>query len=163
MLHEWAYCPHCGGSPEGPDGDGYESAGTSPADTADQVETTEPATAGDQANARGVECYQAGQMDDAVRCFEAAIREEPVNSRYWVNLGVALGEKGDDLGAYAAYVRAIEINPREIQAHLNVGYLHMERERTAEAREAWERVVSLAPESEEAAEARENLQNAEEL
>ena len=61
--------------------------------------------------------------------------------------------------AFAAYRRAIELNPSEGQAYLNMGYLYNERERTSEAREMWEKVVQVAPDSEEAKEARDNLRS----
>ena len=53
----------------------------------------------------------------------------------------------------------MKINPRELPAYLNMGYLYNERERTSEAREMWEKVVQLAPDSDEANEARDNLRN----
>ena len=79
------------------------------------------------------------------------------NAGFWTNLGVAYGELDDDLQAFAAYRRAVELHPEEVAAYLNMGYLYNEREQTAEAREMWENVVRLAPDSAEAAEARRNL------
>jgi Flp pilus assembly protein TadD len=110
-----------------------------------------------------VAAYEAGDVDTAAARFAEAVRLEPGNSQHWLNLGVARSEQGDDLRAFHAYSRAVELNPREIQAYLNMGYLFMERERANDAREVWEHVVRVAPESEEAAEARRLLTNAEEI
>jgi hypothetical protein len=67
------------------------------------------------------------------------------------------------LEAYAAYRRALDLDPNELQARLNLGSLYAERERYEQAREEWERVIAVAPDSDEAREARDNLASLDEL
>jgi tetratricopeptide (TPR) repeat protein len=57
----------------------------------------------------------------------------------------------------------VRLNPGELSAYLNMGYLYNQQERQTEAREMWEKVVALAPDSEEADEARQNLKDLEEV
>jgi hypothetical protein len=44
-----------------------------------------------------------------------------------------------------------------------MGYLYNQQERQNEARELWEKVIALAPDSEEAREARDNLKDLEDV
>jgi tetratricopeptide (TPR) repeat protein len=76
---------------------------------------------------------------------------------------VALDEREMDAEAFAAYQRALELNPRQVTALLNIGYLYSEQEQFEEARQVWEQVIRVDPASEEAQEARDNLRNLDEL
>ncbi|MFN3649960.1 MAG: tetratricopeptide repeat protein [Armatimonadota bacterium] len=167
LRREWKQCPACGGDPEWEEsGVGQEPArlrGDEPNDPSAWLQAAPKTREADDANAAAVKAYEAGRFAEAARLFEQAVELDPTNAGYWTNLGVAYGECGDDLQAFTAYRRAVELNPGEVSAYLNMGYLYMERERTAEAREMWEKVIALAPDSSEAAEARQNLSGAEEV
>lgn len=166
MRQDWARCPRCGGEPAwGEEGEGPEPAPrAAPAPVVGAAVEARP-TGGraEAANSAAVQAYEAGNYSEAARLFRQAVEVEPENAGYWVNLGVAYGELGDDLQAFTAYRRAVELNPDEIQAYLNMGYLYLERERNAEAREMWEMVIRVAPDSDEAEEARQNLKNVEDV
>lgn len=113
----------------------------------------------EKVNNLGVKAYEADDLDTAIRHFREAVELAPRETRFWLNLAVALGELGKDAEALQAYQKLLDLDPRHVQAHLNLGYLHNEQERANEAREAWERVIQIAPNSEEARDARENLDN----
>ena len=65
--------------------------------------------------------------------------------------------------AFAEYQRTLELDPANLRALVDIGYLYSEQEQYEEARDYWERAIRIAPDSSEAAEARENLQNLEQL
>lgn len=166
LRREWVQCPYCGGERTSMLGKGEGDAGAEGAAETEerpwQVRKPGQRSAEDL-NAAGARAYETGDYQEAIRLFQQAAEAEPDNAQYFTNLGVAYGEEGDYQRALAAYHRATEIDPRELPAYLNMGYLYNEQEQTAEAREMWEKVIALAPDSEEASEARTNLENLEEV
>jgi superkiller protein 3 len=155
-MRDWKHCATCG-----------QAADTT---AAEAVPSGQPAgrtaavsAAAEELNAAGIEAYGNDQFDEAISLFQRAIVRAPEVASYHTNLGVAYGEKDKDLEAYAEYRRALELDPGQLQARLNIGYLYSERERYEQAREEWERLVATAPDSEEAQEARDNLNHLEEL
>lgn len=168
MRRDQQYCPHCGGDPTWED-QGIESQvahlGDEPDDPSAWLSNrpVAPGPDAEKLNRAGTQAYEAERFEEAVRLFKEATAADPRNAGYWTNLGVASSAAGDDLGAFSAYKKATEVNPNEISAHLYMGQLLLERERYAEAREAWERVIAIDPDSEEAEEARENLRSVEQV
>jgi RNA polymerase subunit RPABC4/transcription elongation factor Spt4 len=117
----------------------------------------------EEANTAGTRAYEANRLEDAVRHFRRAVELVPDNATYYLNLGVACGELDRKEEALAAYRRAVELNPSDPAPYLNMGYLHMAADHQAAAREMWEAVIRVAPDSEEAREARENLSAADDV
>lgn len=168
LRHGWNFCPECGGEPADEPVRTPGSAGAGlqaelPETSGPQLERAYRPQDGELLNSQAVRAYESGNLHEAARLFREATQADPGKASYFTNLGVAFGELGDDLQAFNAYRRAVELNPRELSAYLNMGYLYMERERASEAREMWEKVVRLAPDSEEAEEARQNLQKIDEV
>jgi Flp pilus assembly protein TadD len=161
----WTFCPICGDDPnveeeeEDPEEEGLPLRVDLPAAASISPAAAPRAGSAEALNQAGVRAYEAENYREAVRLFREASEADPSNSSYFTNLGVACGELDDDLGAFAAYLRAVDLNPQELQAYLNMGTLYAERERPVEAREVWERLIRIAPNSEEASEARENLRH----
>jgi predicted TPR repeat methyltransferase len=52
---------------------------------------------------------------------------------------------GDDAGATAAVARALELNPRYVDAHVTQGNLHQRAGQNAAAIAAWQRALALDP------------------
>ncbi len=166
LRREWVQCPYCGGERTSMLGQGEDQTESAVSIEVEDrpLEVRRPGQRnGEELNAAGARAYEAGNYQEAIRLFRQATEAEPENARYFTNLGVAYGEEGDYKRALAAYRRATELDPRELPAYLNMGYLYNEQERTPEAREMWEQVIALAPDSDEAAEARTNLENLEEV
>ena len=68
---------------------------------------------GAQAAGEGVVQYRAGKYHAAARSFEQATRRTPAAVSAWRNLAAARWLDGDDIGASAAWVRALELAPRD--------------------------------------------------
>jgi Flp pilus assembly protein TadD len=114
-------------------------------------------------NQRGIEAYERERFDEAIDMFRRALALDPQNPAFHCNLAVACGENGLDDEAFTEYQRTLSLDPGNVTALVNLGYLYSERERYEEARDCWERAIRDAPDSPEAAEARANLQNLEQL
>ena len=62
-----------------------------------------------------------GKNDEAVAQFKKAIALRPNFAEAHFNLGVALREKHDLVGAIAEYREALRLNPNDAEAHSNLG------------------------------------------
>jgi Flp pilus assembly protein TadD len=118
---------------------------------------------GESLNQRGIEAYERERFDEAIDLFRRALALDPKNATFHCNLAVACGEKGMDYEAFGEYQQTLALDPSNVTALVNLGYLYSEKERYEEARDCWERAIRVAPDSPEAAEARANLQNLEQL
>lgn len=164
---DWKSCPYCAGEPvwaeEGMEPSVARLTGDEPEDPSAWLSNRPAPQDAEKLNRSATQAYQAERYEEAARLFKQAVEADPTNSGYWTNLGVAHSAAGDDSQALAAYRRATELNPNEISAFLFMGQLHLERESYTEAREAWEQVVRIDPDSAEAEEARENLRSLEDV
>jgi tetratricopeptide (TPR) repeat protein len=165
LMTDWDYCPGCG-TPT-PANEEAVASGAPPAAPAPDSRVVpspvEDLAEAERLNAAGIQAYESERLDEAIAYFQRAILRAPRVASYHTNLGVACGENGMDLEAYAAYRRALELDPNELQARLNLGSLYAERERYQQARDVWEGVIAAAPDSDEAREARDNLDSLDEL
>ena len=69
---------------------------------------------------KGIQAFQAGQIEDALICFRTLARQEPRNLSAWNALGNILGHTGDAAGAVAAYRHALAINAAVAEIHYNL-------------------------------------------
>ncbi len=81
----------------------------------------------------GVERMQAGQTSESVRYFRKAIDQDYDFGPAWNNLGTLYSQSGHPLYAEAAYLQALEVNPREFVAMSNLVKLY---ERTDQLEQA---------------------------
>jgi tetratricopeptide (TPR) repeat protein/predicted Ser/Thr protein kinase len=98
-----------------------------------------------QAVAPGESSNPMSDPREAARAFREAIRINPDDPRYHVNLGVALRDFGGNDEALAAYRRAVEIAPDLAGAWTNIGVMLKERGRYREAIDVYRRARDLAP------------------
>jgi Flp pilus assembly protein TadD len=74
-------------------------------------------------NQLGVSFFQSGAVELAVEQFTRATRRAPWVSSYWLNLGVALLDKGELDEAQAALEHSLRLNPKSQSAHFHLGQL----------------------------------------
>lgn len=69
---------------------------------------------------RGTELLREGALDDADEKLALAAKMAPESSQVWANVGVVRRFRGDLGGAEAAYLHALDLDPRSTPAHHNL-------------------------------------------
>ena len=92
---------------------------------------------------RGLAAHQAGQIDDAIRLYSAALRQNPQQPDVWNNLGVALRRSKKFEAALLAYRRAGELRPDNAGLWSNMGNCLREMMRFDEAIVAHKKAIEL--------------------
>jgi Flp pilus assembly protein TadD len=100
----------------------------------------------------------SGKLDDAVGYLQQAAAENPQNADASLELGRALFDTGDVTGAIRATEHVLEINPSNTDALYNLGAIYGNLSQDQRAREYWQRIVTLAPDSESGRRAKNDLQ-----
>jgi tetratricopeptide (TPR) repeat protein len=95
----------------------------------------------------GKKAEQRGEMDAAVRLYEAALREAPDFYPALNNLAIRHLQKGDVKAAEAEFRRVIELKQNGAQAYFNLGNVLYMTRRNEEARQTLESGLRLAPSS----------------
>lgn len=88
---------------------------------------------------------QGGLLDDAIKCYETAIKVAPDFARAHMNRGnilLALGKADDALNAY---LKALEIEPDYAAAHYNSGNANATLNRHDAACAAYKKAIELDP------------------
>jgi tetratricopeptide (TPR) repeat protein len=93
---------------------------------------------------------QPPQHDEAIRFLTAAVALRPNSAGAYVNLGLALKNKGRVADAVAAYRRAIKLKPDYGNAHYNLGQLLRDQGDLPGAAVAFCRTAELNPKNAEA-------------
>jgi choline-sulfatase len=101
-------------------------------------------------NGLGLLAVDEHRLHDAIAEFQRATAIDATNASYWANLGNARRGSGDRAGAEQAYRRAIEIDPRTVDAANGLGVLLVEAQRPSEAVAWLERATAAAPDFVEA-------------
>ncbi len=92
----------------------------------------------------GKACLQAGRYQEAVTAFQRLTELQPDNGPGFQNLGAAYHLMGDTRQALLNYERANQITPLA-QAYANIGKIHYDEGRYAEAAQAYRQSIALLP------------------
>ncbi|KJE33843.1 hypothetical protein UF64_19345 [Thalassospira sp. HJ] len=92
---------------------------------------------------RGLAAHQAGQIDDAIRLYSTALRQNPNQPDVWNNLGVALRRSKKFDAALIAYRRAADLRPENAGMWSNMGNCLREMMRFDEALVAHKKAIEL--------------------
>jgi Flp pilus assembly protein TadD len=84
----------------------------------------------------GGAAIRAGDSKEAVRNLEIAVVLSPRWAPAWVNLGVARARVDDIEGSFAAFQRALEVEPNNSSALVNLSNMYRSRGRDEEAENA---------------------------
>lgn len=120
-------------------------------------------TAAEEHNRRGQECFEEGDLEEAIREFQLAVSLAPGNGSYHCNLAIAYDEDSQDEEALSEYQQALALDPNDLTALLSLGYMYNENNQSGEAQKVWQRILEIAPLSAEAQEVKENMRYQEDL
>ncbi len=84
-----------------------------------------------------------GRCEEAIECFEQAVRENPAYVEAWVQLGLTKHQSGDDAGALASLETAIQIKPQYADLHYRLGLIYCGQMEFDLAMERLEEAASL--------------------
>jgi cytochrome c-type biogenesis protein CcmH/NrfG len=101
---------------------------------------------------------EADHFPEAIRWYEEALRLDPKNINVSTDLGVAYYYTSQPDRALAQFDRSLAVDPSHTRTLLHVGVVRaFGKEDLQGATEAWERVVRIAPDSEDGRAARRAL------
>jgi superkiller protein 3 len=95
---------------------------------------------------KGNEASEAGDHEEAVRCFERTIALDPGHLGGFRNIGCVYGMRGMWDEAIEPFIKALAINPNDAQIHYNLGFCWYKRGMFDEAIAEFEKAVALNPE-----------------
>ena len=102
--------------------------------------------------------FDSERFEDAARWYEAALAIDPRNVNVSTDLGIVYYYTNQPDRALAQFDKSLAIDPSHSKTLLNVGVVRAWGKQDLDgAAEAWERVVEVAPNSEEARRARQGL------
>ena len=103
--------------------------------------------------------FDSERFEDAARWYEAALAIDPTNVNVSTDLGIVYYYTNQPDRALAQFDKSLAIDPSHSKTLLNVGVVRAWGKQDLDgAAQAWERVVEVAPNSEEARRARQGLE-----
>ena len=90
-----------------------------------------------------------GERAKALQAYKAAEKDSSGKASYWFNVAVLRSQTGDDNGAFAAYGRALDKNPNDVDALKNYGMMQFRRGQYKQAETTFDKLAGLVPTSTE--------------
>jgi tetratricopeptide (TPR) repeat protein len=104
--------------------------------------------------------FDGERYEQAIRWYEESLRLDPRNVNASTDLGVCYYYTNQPDRALAQFDRSLAIDPKHTKTILNVGIVRaFGKQDLAGAADAWQKVISLAPDSPEARAARQALES----
>ncbi len=130
------------------------TAGSAQAATA-KLPTDAAATANDE----GMRLYKEKRYSDAAAKFTEASGLQPASALFANNAGFAFYRMADYEGAVKWIQKSIALEPGRAVAYLNLGDAYLNLQKKAEAKTAYEKYLTLAPNSKRATDLREKIKS----
>jgi cytochrome c-type biogenesis protein CcmH/NrfG len=102
--------------------------------------------------------FDAGRYQDAASWYEQAMKLRPKDANVSTDLGISYYYMNDPDRALAQFDKSLEIDPKHAKTLLNIGIVRaFGKQDMKGAAEAWQKILAVAPSSEEAQAARQAL------
>ena len=102
--------------------------------------------------------FDAGRFPEAVEWYQQALKIDPKNVNASTDLGIAFYYMNDPDRALAQFDKSLAVDPAHAKTLLNVGIVRaFGKQDLKGAAEAWQKILAVAPSSEEARAARQAL------
>jgi Flp pilus assembly protein TadD len=75
----------------------------------------------------GTLLFQEGRVDEAIRCFQSAMTNNPTDPTAYFDLAVLFQQSGRDELAMPFYRKVLELRPGDPDTIANVSKLHLKR------------------------------------
>jgi Flp pilus assembly protein TadD len=76
---------------------------------------------GEQPYPAGIVFLSIERYDIALRYFEQAVTQNPRDARAWFQAGFCMGKLGDSEAKLRAYRKALQLDPKYVDAHYSLG------------------------------------------
>jgi hypothetical protein len=159
QMAGWIHCPICNRPADSQDDPAAMIEGEVPSTAIPAVGGATPDALAEILNQEAATAFEREQYGDAEQLFRRAAELDPEEPLYLTNLAAVLGELNREAEAEQALQRALELDPEEPATLLAAGVFAADRDRTEDATYYWMQLLKIAPDSEEADEARANLQD----
>jgi len=106
---------------------------------------------------------ETGRSDEAIELLHEAVKLRPDESKVYVNLGNAYYSKSKYYDAMQQYRKALEVDERSHEAHYQIAVAYADVGIYREAIREWQKVVELAPDTDAARSAKENIEVVEQI
>lgn len=146
-----------------PDAQAPGASGGVPLDAAEQIATATQVVQRDPKNLKawvtlGNMYFDTHQPQKSIDAYAHALELEPNNPDVLTDQGVMYRAIGSYDKAIANFTRASQIKPDHLQSLYNLGVVYgFDLKNVPRAEEAWNRIIQLAPNSENASQARQAL------
>lgn len=94
---------------------------------------------------KGMDDYERGDFEKAIRKFKEVTEKEPKNSRAYYMLGLSHEALGQLDKAIVEYEKTVKLNPKKPEPHYNLAIVYKARGKTNEAISQLEKAVKLYP------------------
>lgn len=102
--------------------------------------------------------FDSEQYNEAIKWYNAALEIQPKDANVSTDLGIAFYYTNQPDRALQQFERSLEIDPKHTKTLLNIGVVRAWGKQDLDgAAKAWEKVIEVAPNSEEAARAKQGL------
>ncbi len=102
--------------------------------------------------------FDAGRFTDAIDWYQQALKIQPKDANVSTDLGIAYYYTNDPDKALAQFDRSLAIDPKHAKTLLNIGIVRaFGKQDLKGAAEVWQKILDVAPASEEARAARQAL------
>jgi cytochrome c-type biogenesis protein CcmH/NrfG len=102
--------------------------------------------------------FDAGRFTDAIDWYQQALRIQPKDANVSTDLGIAYYYTNDPDKALAQFDKSLAIDPKHAKTLLNIGIVRaFGKQDLKGAADVWQRILDVAPASEEARAARQAL------
>jgi Flp pilus assembly protein TadD len=99
---------------------------------------------------KGNKLYADQKYPEASAAYREAVKLDPANWRYYINLGLACKKMGGTDEALAAFRKALELNPESFSVNKEIGEALARGGKLDEAKPYYEKAVSLRPDDPDA-------------
>ena len=94
-------------------------------------------------NMLGLVAQAKSLHEQAIECFEQAIKYAPQHFPLYFNMAVSLGALNKNAEAIAAYQKTLELQPNLPEAHTALGNIYWEQKQIAEAQAAFQHALNI--------------------
>lgn len=95
----------------------------------------------------GVAHLKLGEYEESKKCFEKILKQSPKKPEVLLNLAQTLELQGKQDEALETYIKIIDVGGKNVEGHLNVGRINIEKKNYGVALEILEKAKEITPEN----------------